>query len=157
MTVSTNSFRTGLPGSLPAMRARMVSDLGVFPQGLVGLCRCDTVDFDDLKCYTIADGRFTPKISGLYQVDAQLQLNCSAGANYAFSLLYKNASLYSRGDTIQLNNSMTTTDPGGSLSDVIPLVVGDFIDIRGNLGGAGDWTIKGGGLTRFAVTLIKPL
>ena len=64
----------------------------------------DTEEFDTDNCYNTSTYRFTPTVAGKYFVYAQLSLYGASDVDLARTQIYKNGSLFVRGDVDPVNS-----------------------------------------------------
>lgn len=104
--------------------------------GAFALVTYDTIDFDTSSNFdAVTNHRFTAPIAGFYSFNACAGANLSNGGNGIIAF-YKNGSEYSRGNRVL---GTANADYNQTVSDVIQLSAGDYIDVRHfGVGNAGD-------------------
>ena len=90
-------------GNMPAFSAYLSSNQSI-GNGSLTKMQCNTEEFDTASAYDNATNyRFTPQVSGYYQVSGAAQLNYTSALYSSFICIYKNGSAFKFG-----NNTMNT-------------------------------------------------
>lgn len=126
MTSTTNSLSTATITNPSMFRVHLASAFNTTGGSFV-VVPYDSANFDqgsevDL---TTNKGRFTATKAGKYQINASTEIG-NTSETIAILSIYKNGSEYSRGT----DNRATALNYGSVVTDVVPLAVGDYVDIR---------------------------
>lgn len=92
-------------GNMPAFSAYASNNQSI-SSGVFTKVALNTKDFDTASCFDATTNyRFTPTVAGYYQINGVLRFSLTAGATDSIIALYKNGSVYKRGQEINLTVS----------------------------------------------------
>lgn len=107
-------------------KARAWSNAGMAAASGARVLTFDTESYDVDNEFDLTTERFTAKVTGYYLVTACVRVGAATDQNIYSLLIYKNATLYTTG-------RVTASGTGSfqiTASDIIPLAVNDFIEMR---------------------------
>jgi len=94
--VTQAKLAAGVAGNGPAFRAYLGTNLNLGTGGAYGLLQIDTETFDTNSNFNTTNYRFTPSVSGYYQINGAVRT--TTGTEFLVAAIFKNGSLHSLGD-----------------------------------------------------------
>lgn len=122
--------------STPTVRYSTATNQSI-PNATITIINYNLKSTDDANAVSTGAGwKFYPSASGYYAVAAGVQLSNTGGAGTIYLEIYKNGVQFSRSNHIIPRDTVTTY--GADIVDMVPMLVGDYLDFRifHNLGGS---------------------
>jgi hypothetical protein len=152
-SVTQAKVASGVAGTGPAFSA-FSSSAQTVTTGTLTKLSANTEEFDTSSAYDNATNyRFTPLVSGYYQVDGAI-IGTAASQTIILSYLYKNGSLFKVGSAIALSSGFS----GGGLISNLGCIVfmngtTDYLEYYGRVDGTG--TCQFGANSYFQAVLVR--
>jgi hypothetical protein len=151
-SVTQNILANNVAGTGPAFRAYLGSNQ-TSSSGVATKVQMNTEDYDTANCFDTSLYRFTPNVSGYYQVNVLVHIG-GTGLNNSCSYLYKNGSSYQLGQFLP-----SASSPNVSVLSALVYMNGTTDYLEAYATGAvtsGSVTFTAGSLiSNFAAVLVR--
>jgi hypothetical protein len=156
-TVTQGMIATGVANTGPAFSAYANANQTV-TLSTITKSTINTVVFDTASCFDTTNNRFTPNVTGYYQINGIIRGAAATTFTQLRVYIYKNGSWYSSGSGLY-----STLTAGGTnevqISDLVYLNGStDYVELHGLVAGSGTATFTyaaGIGACRFSGALVR--